>query len=138
MLRLFLLSLAVALTAAPAFAANQSTFQLWDLDTDKRVTMDEVERRLSLVFSQFDADGDGALDNVEYDAFDKWREAEAAEHGTNLSRRAVAGLSRGATDANFDGKVTRQELMTAGRKWFTSMDRNGDGQIDSQDFVTEF
>lgn len=132
--RLLPLSLAAFMAAGPVFASQGTEFKLWDLDTDKRVTMTEIERRLGAVFSQFDKDGDGALNAEEYDAFDKLRDEEAAKHGTSLSLRAVAGLSRGFTDTNFDGKVTREELLNAGREWFTSMDRNGDGQIDAQDF----
>lgn len=133
--RLLPLSFAAILVASPALASEPETFRLWDLDEDSRVTAIEIEERLIAVFRQFDKDGDGALNNEEYDAFDKLREDEAAEHGTSLSLRAVTGLSRGYTDANFDGKVTREELLTVGQNWFNSMDRNGDGQIDAQDFT---
>ena len=124
---------AVAVLASTTFGAAE-TYQLWDSDADKHVTAAEVEERLGNVFGQFDKDGDGALNAEEYDAFDKAREDEAAKHGTSLALRAVTGLARGSTDKNYDGMVTREELLTAGRNWFNSMDRNGDGQIDSQDF----
>lgn len=136
--RLLTLSSAAVLTAVTVFASGTSgvaqTYQLWDLDADKRVTATEIEERLSNVFGQFDKDGDGALNAEEYDAFDKARDAEAAEHGTSLALRAVTGLSRGFTDTNYDGMVTREELLSTGRNWFNSMDRNGDGQIDALDF----
>ncbi len=126
--------LTAATVLASATFGTAETYHLWDLDADKSVTAAEVEERLGNVFGQFDKDGDGALNAEEYDAFDKAREAEAAEHGTSMALRAVTGLSRGFTDTNFDGMVTREELLAAGRKWFSSMDRNGDGQIDAQDF----
>ncbi|WP_299354780.1 hypothetical protein [uncultured Shimia sp.] len=138
MTRLMSFTLVTTFSASLAMAQSTMTepthFQLWDLDRDKTVTLTELENRLLAVMVEFDKDGDGALSNEEYDAFDKAREAEAAEHDGSLTRRAVAGLSRGYTDSNFDGKVTREELLEAGRSWFYSMDRNGDGQIDAQDF----
>lgn len=121
-------------SALLADTTEVTEFRLWDLDKDKRVTLTEIENRLLAVISQYDKDGDGALNNEEYDAFDAAREAEAKEHKTSLTLRAVGGLSRGMVDTNYDGKVTREELLEAGRRWFTSMDRNGDGQIDANDF----
>lgn len=135
--RLLPFVLAAALAApfsASVALAETAEFRLWDLDQDKRVTLTEIENRLLAVMAQFDKDGDGALNNEEYDAFDAAREAEAKEHNTSLSLRAVGGLSRGNVDSNFDGMVTREELLEAGRRWFTQMDRNGDGQIDANDF----
>lgn len=134
MSRLLTLSLTALLAGSPVLVSAEATYQLWDLDANKSVTMAEIEQRLGAVMTQFDKDGDGALNAQEYDAFDKQREEEAAKHGTSLALRAVTGLSRGYVDTNFDGMVTREELLAAGRKWFSGMDRNGDGQIDSQDF----
>lgn len=138
MLRVLPTSLATVFVASVAVAQTTTTqpteFRLWDLDQDKRVTLTEIENRLLAVFTEFDKNGDGALDTEEYNAFDAAREAEAAEHKTSLSLRAVTGLSRGYTDTNFDGRVTREELLEAGRNWFNGMDRNNDGQIDAQDF----
>ena len=134
------LTAVLAVSTAPIVLADTTTtepaeFRVWDLDQDNRVTWSEIENRLLGVLATYDKDGDGALNNDEYDAFDAAREAEAAEHGTSLARRAVGGLSRGMTDKNYDGLVTREELLETGRNWFTSMDRNGDGQIDANDFV---
>ena len=137
MLRALPISLATIFVASLAIAQETtapSEFHLWDLDEDKIVTLTELENRLLAVFTQYDKDGDGALDTEEYNAFDAGREAEAAKHKTSLTLRAVTGLSRGYTDTNFDGRVTRDELLSAGREWFNGMDRNKDGQIDAQDF----
>ncbi|SHK28175.1 EF hand [Shimia gijangensis] len=140
MSRLLPFALAAALAGSPVLSSETASSQLWDLDANNRVTMTEVEQRLSAIMSKYDKDGDGALNAQEYDAFDKAREEEAAKHGTSLALRAVTGLSRGYVDTNFDGLVTREELMAAGRKWFNGMDRNNDGQIDDQDFndIKEF
>jgi hypothetical protein len=110
--------------AAPALAT-----ETWDLNADGTITWAEMEDMRKRTFESFDANQDGKLDNLEYDAFDAAR-AEAAEaNPTSLSKRAVLGLGRAETDLNLDGFVTRDEMTTRLRAWFTSIDKDGDGVI---------
>lgn len=125
------MSIAALLVATPVLSES---FRLWDLSEHNTITAPVLQQRISAIFVEFDKDGDGALDSAEYDAFDAARKAEAEEHKTSMALRAQTGLSRSQTDLNFDGKVTREEMAEAVRNWFTSMDRNGDGQIDDSDF----
>ena len=118
-----LLSLGLA-AASPALASED-----WDLNADGAISGAEMEDMRKRTFESFDANQDGKLDNPEYDAFDAAR-AEAAEaNPTSLSKRAVLGLGRAETDLNLDGFVTRDEMTTRLRAWFTSIDKDGDGVI---------
>ncbi|MBO9476650.1 EF-hand domain-containing protein [Shimia sp. R11_0] len=114
-----------SLLAAPTLAAADD----WDMDADGTITWAEVEETRKRIFETFDKDGDGALDNAEYTAFDEARAAEAESNPTSLAKRAVAGLSRANTDLNLDGRVTRAEMDTAMRAWFDNIDKDGDGVI---------
>lgn len=117
--------LAAAFTAATPAMANEE----WDLDADGTITWVEMEEMRKRTFETFDKDQDGKLDNAEYTAFDEARAKAAEENPTSLSKRAVLGLGRGTTDLNLDGFVTRDEMNTRLREWFSSIDKNGDGVI---------
>ena len=123
-----LLAAALA-TATPVMAAEE-----WDLDADGTITWAEMEEMRKRTFEAFDANQDGKLDNAEYSAFDEARAKEAEAHPTSLSNRAVQGLSRATTDLNLDGMVTRDEMNTRLRAWFSSIDKDGDGVISKGEY----
>ncbi|MBO9472899.1 hypothetical protein J7413_05050 [Shimia sp. R10_1] len=107
--------------SSPALAADS-----WDLDADGTITWAEMEDMRKRTFETFDTNQDGKLDNAEYSAFDDARAQNAKDHPSSLSNRAVLGLGRGTMDINLDGDVTRDEMTTRLREWFTSMDKDGD------------
>lgn len=129
--RILPLSLVAMLAATPVLSESD---RLWNFSEQDLITPSVLQQRISTIFSRFDKNGDGALDAAEYDAFDAARKAEAEKYGNSMALRAQAGLARGETDKNFDGVVTREEMVEAISEWFISMDRNGDGQIDASDF----
>ena len=110
----------------------------WDLDGSGDVSLAEATERRGDIFTTFDANDDGFLDGAEYDAFDEARAAdmEGQEgHGKGGGMRQVQeGMMRQATDANGDGRVSRQEFLDAVPAWFQRMDRNGDGKVTTDDF----
>ncbi|MGP6087298.1 EF-hand domain-containing protein [Antarctobacter jejuensis] len=140
------LALALALTAAPAFAQRGNPgahfVENWDLDGDGAVTVAEATERRGDVFSSFDANDDGFLDAQEYVLFDEAREEDmknnAVGHGGGLGRggmmRAADGMLLVHNDADGDGKVSREEFTTNAAAWIAQMDRTGDGVVTTDDF----
>jgi len=85
-LRNWMLAGALALAAAPAFAAGDGTFR------------QQFAQERAALFAQADADGDGALSPAEFQTFMQLVKQKMMEH-----RFAKA-------DTNGDGKVTLAEL----------------------------
>ncbi len=113
-------------TTSPAMATDISD---WEFGADGTISWTDVEALRKRIFETFDADGDGALSNEEYTAFDKARSDAAQSGASSLLLRAVTGLGRENTDLNLDGSVTRSEMETALRAWFEHIDTNKDGVI---------
>lgn len=123
------LVLAGFLACSTAFTAHAADLSSWSFGTDGTITWTDVEKLRKTIFESFDTDGDGALSNEEYTAFDKARAEAAGKDASSLLLRAVSGLGRENTDLNLDGTVTRSELETALRTWFERVDANKDGVI---------
>jgi len=123
------LVLASFLACSTAFTAQAADISSWSFGSDGTITWSDVEELRKTIFKTFDADGDGALSNEEYTAFDNARAEAADKDASSLLLRAVAGLGRENTDLNLDGSVTRSELETALRSWFERVDTNKDGVI---------
>ncbi len=123
------LVLAGFLACNSAFTAQAADISSWSFGSDGTITWADVAELRKTIFETFDADGDGALSNKEYTAFDKARSDAAQSGASSLLLRAVTGLGRENTDLNLDGSVTRSELETALRSWFERVDTNKDGVI---------
>ncbi|MFY0662644.1 MAG: EF-hand domain-containing protein [Shimia sp.] len=123
------LVLASFLACTSAVSAQASDISSWNFGSGDTITWGDVEELRKTIFETFDADGDGALSNEEYTAFDKSRAEAAGKDASSLLLRAVSGLGRENTDLNLDGSVTRSEMETALRSWFDRIDRDKDGVI---------
>lgn len=140
MLRIAALTMFItAGSLAQAQQGNPGThfIENWDLDGDGQVTLAEATERRGDVFLSFDADDNGILSPEEYDLFDEARANDMRENGFGQGRSGngpANGMLRQFTDANGDGRVTREEFMNAVPAWFERMDRNGDSAITEEDF----
>ncbi len=110
----------------------------WDMDEDGRITPAEAREKRGEVFTMFDQDENGHLDDAEYSLFDETRQADMAAnaggHAKGPMKEVNQGLMRDFNDVNGDGAVSRQEFLDQSDRWFGAIDRNGDGVVSSDDF----
>ncbi|WP_331373102.1 EF-hand domain-containing protein [Sinorhizobium chiapasense] len=158
--------LAVAVTglSAPSFAArNKLTTEqrvermIKRLDTsgDSKVSLQELQARISTNFKSFDTNGNGEISREEIEAMRQafrearkaWRDARA-KTGTERDQ-AIAKLREARpamlpgmrprafarVDADGNGSLSAAELVGAAERMFKRRDRNGDGLIDASDFA---
>lgn len=141
-------ALALSLISTLAFAQQGNPgvhfIENWDLNGDGKVTLEEASERRGDVFTSFDADEDGALNDEEYAVFDEARandmqqirqgQGQGMGQGMGGMRNAVDGMMLENNDMNGDGKVTRDEFIGRTGWWIEQMDRNGDGVVTTTDF----
>ncbi|UWP95813.1 EF-hand domain-containing protein [Aliiroseovarius crassostreae] len=154
----------LAALALPAMAQNQPGahfIEMWDLNEDGQVTLDEARERRGDIFYTFDSNDDGVLSAEEYEPFDQARAQDMQEHGLSAGQgmgkgqgqgqgkgqRNGSGMGQGMgehgaarsmerqnADLDGDGLVTREEFLQGLEPWFTRQDRNQDGVITQSDF----
>ena len=153
----FLASAALVI-ALPALAQNQPGahfIEMWDLDENGSVSIQEARERRGDIFTTFDADDDGVLSAEDYVLFDEAREADMKEHGIGQGggqgqgkghgqgkgmgqgmgeHSAAMSMTRENADLDGDGQVTREEFIAGVDLWFPKQDLNGDGVISAEDF----
>lgn len=101
--------------AATAFFAE------WDLDRNGAVTTLEARSTLTRIFSEFDTNLDGFLDDN--DGFED--EAGVAPQGP---------MTLAFDDNDGDGRVSLLEFINQDGEWIALMDRDSDGMITANDF----
>ncbi|MCA1405530.1 hypothetical protein I6F26_05245 [Ensifer sp. IC3342] len=158
--------LAVALTglSVPSFAAKSKTtpeqraermIKRLDTSGDSKVSLQELQARVSTNFKSFDTNGNGEISRDEMEAKRQafrearkaWRDARAksgAERNQALAKLREArpamlpGMRPRAftrTDADGNGALSAAEVASAAERMFKRRDRNGDGMIDATDFT---
>jgi Ca2+-binding EF-hand superfamily protein len=109
----------------------------WDLDTNGRVTLEELIEKRGDVFYAFDSDENGELSAEEYVYFDEARKADmdsqADAKGAKKGKMQI-GMTFAFNDVNGDGAVTREEFLSRTMNWLSVIDRNGSGDVTSEDF----
>lgn len=134
------LALALALGAGTAAAERVYVPRLmpgWDINRDGVVSFQEFRIKRRAIFSQFDANGDGALDAREAAAFDaagrsRLRHLDDVDAG---ERRAVAASMRMMrADIDGNGRISRDEFRLGIIDWLAMLDQDGDGRLSLYDF----
>lgn len=118
-----------SLTGGSPFGSTSSidrTFigaaQTWDFDKDGSVTCDEWKNYVTTLLRESDGNGDGALDEAEFQQMAK-------------TDQLFSVADNGYFDANGDGKVTPDELTGKQNAAFKQLDKNGDCRIDRNESV---
>ncbi|HYD14992.1 MAG TPA: hypothetical protein VEA77_01195 [Hyphomicrobium sp.] len=99
-----------------------SAAQTWDLDKNGSVGCDEWVKYVQNSFREFDANGDGALDDDEYAKLVK-------------SDRLFEAANIAYYDTNGDKKASLEEMTGKQNLAFKLLDRNSDCQIDRTETV---
>ena len=96
--------------------------QTWDFDKDGSVTCDEWKNYVTTLHRESDGDGDGALVDAEFQKMAK-------------IDQLFSVADRAYYDANGDGKVTIEEMISKPNAAFKQLDKNGDCRIDRNESV---
>ncbi|OJF90484.1 EF-hand domain-containing protein [Pararhizobium antarcticum] len=157
-------SIAVTGFAASSYAAREKRapeqraemmIKRMDTNKDNKVSLDEMQARVSTVFTTFDADKNGQVSRDEIkvrreafrDARKAWREAKN-EAGADKDKAmenlhearpgmfpGLRGKGFARADADKNGSLSLQEVSTVTETMFKRRDKNGDGFIDASDFT---
>lgn len=120
------LSLAIAATAAPAFAKGGGS----DQDGDGRISLQEFQAKQEHQFQRLDKDGNGQVSRAEYDRKLERKMKHKAANGAARSGKRGGGKDRFAKlDLNGDQVLTMDEFRQSVEKRFARRDRDGQGYI---------
>jgi hypothetical protein len=114
-----------AISASPAAAQPGAAdrFAEADANGDGAVTRVEFEAARMARFSRLDRNGDGAIGRDDFGRLLRFRQ----QAGQRLDEMLAEA------DANHDGRVTRAELQQAPTPLFDRADANGDGRVDASE-----
>ncbi|MCK0126605.1 hypothetical protein MWU76_19600 [Gelidibacter sp. F2691] len=147
------LTVAALVVALPALAQNQPGahfLEMWDLDENGSVSIEEVRERRGDIFTTFDADDDGILTAEEYVLFDEAREADMKEHGLGQGQGGGKGMGQGGGQGKGQGKGQGHgkgkgqgkgmgqgmgEHSAAMSMTRENADQDGDGQVTREEFL---
>jgi hypothetical protein len=123
--------------------------QEWDMNEDGRVTPDDLTERRGMLFEMFDLDGDGGIDGAEQANMAQTIAGQMeSNHGAQGRGNGQGGghgrggpgqmihnaMTAAYADADGDGVLSIGEWADATQRLWAKLDRNGDGQLDRDDF----
>jgi EF hand domain-containing protein len=133
---LFILGVALAHADNLGFLA-ESMFDRLDADHNGVISLDEAKGARGRMFEKIDADHNGVVTAAEIQAAKENAEKRRAKRMASLAKLRAempAPSERFAElDQNHDGKVTRDEFISA-RSWFDVLAKSGGG-ISKADFA---
>jgi Ca2+-binding EF-hand superfamily protein len=122
----------LAISAAnPALSYEESRFLGIDRDANGSISMEEAQAYRARLFKEYDLNSDGKVEYEEYVEAEGLRSVTA----TPYSKVPVPDEYR-EMDSDGDTVVTMEEITTAGAARFKSLDKNADGQVSKDEFVS--
>lgn len=124
----FISALFAAALVTPVMATDSTTafFDEWDLNSDGAVSQLEAHTHLTAIFSSFDTNLDGYIDDDDDVSIDD----EDLEEDTEESDVVID-----FDDGDGDGRVSLVEFIALSADWLTLMDADADGVITTADFA---
>ncbi|MFC4272270.1 hypothetical protein GQF03_14080 [Sneathiella chungangensis] len=117
--------------ANPVSAYEESRFLGIDRDADGVISQAETEAYRERLFKEYDLNSDGRVEYEEYVQAENLRPVTAPAH----SEVPVPDEYR-EMDSDGDTIVTLDEIKAAGVKRFKMLDKNNDGKVSKEEFVS--
>jgi len=114
-----------------ASAYEESRFLGIDRNADNMISPDEVDAYRARLFDIYDMNGDGRIAYEEYVEAESLRPVTAPAN----SEVPVPGEYR-EMDSNGDTMVTLEEAKAAGQMRLKALDKDGDGMVSKDEFVS--
>jgi hypothetical protein len=112
-------------SCGPALAQSRDggVMEQADANKDGKVTRQEYTDARAAQFARMDRNGDGVVDDA-----DSRERADQSAVG-----KRVAGAMRGRIDANGDGKISKDEFVSAPTMLFDRFDADKNGELDAKE-----
>jgi len=107
--------------------------KMLDADGNHMVTSAEFDDYYGSIFDTLDTDKDGSIDAKEWVGIKGQSKIDIATGGYSRELRTMKMM--GLMDADGDHKVTKDEFINHHKAIFTAMDKNGDGQLNPQEWL---
>jgi len=107
--------------------------KMLDADGNHMVTSAEFDDYYGSIFDTLDTDKDGSIDAKEWVGVKGQTKIDIATGGYSRELRTMKMM--GLMDADGDHKVTKDEFINHHKAIFTAMDKNGDGQLNPQEWL---
>lgn len=115
----------------PAHSYEESRFLGMDRDADGTISMAETEAYRTRLFKEYDLNSDGKVEYEEYVQAENLRSVTAPAN----SEVPVPDEYK-EMDVNQDTIITLDEIKAAGVARFNNLDKNADGKIAKEEFVS--
>lgn len=122
------LTMAISL---PALSYEESRFLGMDRDADGAISQAETEAYRERLFKEYDLNSDGKVEYEEYVQAESLRSVTVPAH----SEVPVPDEYK-EMDTNGDTIVTLEEIKAAGVMRFNKLDKNADGKVSKDEFVS--
>jgi hypothetical protein len=119
-------------------AIDDGVFKSADLNNDGKISRREILHFTDLVFLSADTDGDDVLTVEEFLRWDPGYLFIAEQTGKTLQLNTAKREVYETMDINGDGRLEHDEFSTASLYDFYRADKNSDGVLSQEEFIGEF